>query len=262
MSRELPILFNGEMVRAILDGRKVETRRPVKPQPEGRVGCDEGYTHCDDSGYLHGRSRYVIQHTPSDIEEGEEWMTFPGRAPWRPGDLLYVREAFLETGDDFEDIVYRASSPGGNHLSPCDFSFGSGGYPDSCRYMPECVGCYPTRHPWRPSIHMPKRASRIWLRVLDVRVERVQEITGEQSQAEGVEIPTLGGHPCARLSGKHRPVDYDPRVFTEWDDETWWRTHFASLWDSIYAAQDLGWDCNPFVWVCRFEVVSTTGKPA
>ena len=200
MSRELPILFNGEMVRAILDGRKIETRRPVKPQP------------------LMGHETPVIHPPPHD--GGWYYPGTPNRpVPFgSPGDLLYVRE----TWDSMS--FYRADYPSGKH----PMSDGK----------------------WRPSIHMPKRAARIWLRVLEVRVERVREITEVGARNEGIAcVP--GGYTWG-LPGdmKHNAP-----------------THaFRKLWDSIYGdgtvSSPLAWDLNPWVWVCRFEVVSTTGSPA
>ena len=182
MSRELPILFNGEMVRAILDGRKVETRRPVK-------------------------------HVPA-LGQPEVWCPDVGRfSPFGDvGTLLYVRETFHP---DEHDWAYRVDWPAG----------------------------HPDVDSWRPSIHMPKRAARIWLRVLEVRVERVHEITEEGARREGMQ--------WGRLDMTTSPPTESQR-----------RRIFSQTWDSIYAAQDLGWDLNPWVWVCRFEVVSTTGRPA
>lgn len=221
MKRELPALFNGEMVRAILSGDKTNTMRPVKYVPA--LGQPEVW--CPDVG------------TPFFARAAGQVARF---GPFgMPGDLLYVRETFLETGDDFEDIVYQASDPGGNILSPCDFSFGSGGYPSSCRDMPGCVGCYPSRHPWRPSIHMPKRAARIWLEVLDVHVMRVQDVTDEHALSEG----------CPRQEW-----------FTVTGGPTKW---FRTTWDGIYCdgrENLLSVASNPWCWSYSFRVLSTTGR--
>ena len=162
-----PILFNTEMVRAILDGRKSCTRRVVKPQPTARYGVQ-----CI-------------------------------KPPYQPGDILYVRETWKRAlngyyyyedwqRDDIADITK-----------------------------------------WKPSIHMPKEAARIWLKVTDVRVERLQEITAEQIGREGVEVE----YPHV-LNGEEK------------------RYAFSTLWNSTVKKSDLdryGWDANPWVWVIEFE---------
>ena len=139
------------------------------------------------------------------------------KAPCKPGDILYVREAW---GD------YRECQEGG-----CGYYMYRADYPDGATtylYDEETVCDLPR---WHPSINMPKDAARIWLKVTDVRVERLQEITEEQAQAEGCNSGMLTG-PCTA------------------------RGQFENLWDCVIKKSDFdryGWDANPWVWVIEFE---------
>jgi len=134
MSRVLPILFNMKMVRAILDGRKSCTRRIIKPQPQGYFEVSEEPLYIYDT-------------------DGKQGKITP---PYQPGDILYVRETFIQAAAHI--FWYKA---------------------DDKPWMSKDLL-------WKPSIHMPKEAARIWLKVTDVRVERLQEITEAQAQAEGI----------------------------------------------------------------------------
>lgn len=134
MSRVLPILFNIKMVRAILDCRKSCTRRIIKPQPQGYFEVSEEPLYIYDT-------------------DGKQGKITP---PYQPGDILYVRETFIQAAAHI--FWYKA---------------------DDKPWMSKDLL-------WKPSIHMPKEAARIWLKVTDVRVERLQEITEAQAQAEGI----------------------------------------------------------------------------
>jgi len=184
--KERPILFSGPMVRAILEGRKTQTRRVVKPQP----GCD-----------------------PRDDEHLDM-----GRCPYgQPGDRLWVREAWHT---DERDLEYaRAKHEDAMSDSPIYY-----------RADPENdnAGCT-----WRPSIHMPRWASRITLEITRVRVERLQEISEKDAIAEGAD-PYL--HPVHPGREGLRHVD-----------------GFRSLWESINGPGS--WDANPWVWVIEFKRV-------
>lgn len=189
MSRVLPILFNTEMVRAILDGRKSCTRRLVKLPSYIKQQEDGLYTL-----YAEGTC-YENQH----LEEIINYI----KQPYQPGDILYVRETWKK-------------APNGYYY-----------YEDWQRNDIADV----TK--WKPSIHMPKEAARIWLKVTDVHVERLQEITSEQICREGVEVE----YPHM-LNGEEK------------------RYAFSSLWNSTIKKADLdryGWDANPWVWVIEFE---------
>lgn len=213
--RERPILFSGPMVRAILAGQKTQTRRVVKVDEEWQfVGLDGA-----------GRTWLMNRLDPDANGNvfGDEWSYAP--CPHgRPGDLLWVRETWQPI-----------------HTSACPWS-----------QMPHVVGpdavavyrqafeadgrCMPSGH-WRPSIFMPRWASRITLRVTEVRVERLQEITQADARAEGV-VDTSGA--WGELTDTDRAGP---------------RGAFEALWNDINGARGLGWDANPWVWVVSFERV-------
>ncbi len=191
---EKPILFSGEMVRAILDGRKTQTRRVVKPQPSAGVR----------------RSVFV----PSGLEDGHGREL---RCPYgRPGDTLWVRETW-------------ASHKYMDDTKPSEFTVGAQMLP--VWYRADNVQS-DERGKWRPSIFMPRWASRITLRLVDVRVETLQQIEPEDCKAEGV-------YNAGSLASN-----------------TMYREAFAAIWDSINANRGHAWDSNPWVWVVEFEVVT------
>ncbi len=195
-----PILFNTEMVRAILDGRKTCTRRLPRKQIE------EKYLEYDEW------VQAVAVPGCTYLSEKEFYMQYP---PYQPGDILYVRERWCKGswGNEKERYYYKADDN--------DF--------------------YCT---WHSSIHMPKEAARIWLKVTDVRVERLQKITDEQAKREGIQY------------------DECPTGFT-WKQETDMHNCYTTpigamqeLWNSTIKKSDLdryGWAANPWVWVIQFE---------
>ena len=219
-----PILFNTEMVRAILDGRKTCTRRVVKTRRKDACGF---YVTRYSDGSFAGVYEY---------DEDERMFENPLIPPYKPGDILYVRETWTK---ECEKYYYRTDFDS-DYLDPCETL--SGGYPVSCRNHPGCDGCMATstRIRWHPSIHMPKEAARIWLKVTDVRVEQLQEITDDGAKAEGA-IDNRGFI--------HSPENEYDRIHTA-------REHFLEIWDSTIKKSDLdryGWDANPWVWVIEFE---------
>lgn len=211
MSRVLPILFNMDMVRAILDGRKTVTRRVIKPQPKCRLcytfaGCNHGtWSYPSDTAHEFWGEEYRLPDCITDDDKQMVWTP-----PYHTDDILYVRETWSEWDGGY---VYKAwQSP----------------FPQA--------GAYPTTT-WRPSIHMPREATRIWLKVTDVRVERLQEIDGTEILAEGIDNGKSN-----RAQGKR------------WENMQ--RMAFESLWNSTIKKSDLaryGWDANPWVWVIEFE---------
>lgn len=183
-----PILFNTEMVRAILDGRKGATRRIVK----GFIPDDAvwGYTAFTPKGYISCRGTFADGY-------GEKIF----KLPCETGDILYVRETWKK-------------APNGYYY-----------YED---WQKDDIADVTK---WKPSIYMPKEAARIWLKVTDVRVERLQEITEVQAQAEGCNSGLLTGACTAR-------------------------GQFEDLWNSTVKKSDIdryGWDANSYVWVIEFE---------
>lgn len=181
VQRMKPILFNTEMVRAILDGRKTCTRRCIKPAPAG------------------------------DGSEPEPLITRPGywntwgddmvyRQPYQPGDILWVRETFVNADDGYH---YRADATPDSEQIRKDYGY-----------------------KYQPSIHMPREAARIFLRVVDVRAERLQDISDGDCEKEGF-------YDCSSTANG-----------------------FACAWDNTIKPADrqqYSWDANPWVWVIEFE---------
>lgn len=232
-----PILFNTEMVRAILDGRKTCTRRIAK----GFIPDDAlwGYTAFTPKGYISCRGVYADGY-------GEGFY----KLPYQPGDLLYVRETWGISNMDDESkmayIVYRASEDQENegcrevHLPDEKFEKM---YESMAESEPE----------WHPSIHMPKAAARIWLKVTNVRVERLQEITEDETFEEGLDFTP----PCLHLTGENYcDIDGPCTSKVKYCDMSAGELFGKVLWDSTIKKSDIdryGWDANPWVWAIEFE---------
>lgn len=230
-----PILFNTEMARAILDGRKSCTRRINKDAND--------YVVPDMDFYDSDKRTYAV-HNYADKEHTDKLSIAERTCPICPGDILYVRETWTEECGKY---YYRADYDS-DYLDPCETL--SGGYPASCRNHPGCDGCMATstRIHWHPSIHMPKEAARIWLKVTDVRVERLQEITEEQACMEGTDP---WDEACYENNGWH-PTFSDP----DSGGDPNMIDGFHKLWNSTIKKSDLdryGWGANPWVWVIEFE---------
>lgn len=210
--RERPIQFSAPMVRAILSGAKTQTRRALRVQPPSNTGQVSTWHHPDPRPHY-----FAWVPTGDGGAEISEWPPLP--CPYgQPGDRLWVRESHWWFKDEHdpvtgyfppkltaEDVEYRAD------------------------------GEKPGRV-WRPSIHMPRWASRITLEVLSVRVERLQGISESDAMAEGAdEAPT----PMAMMYSA-------PEVM-----RTRYREGYAQLWESIKGAGS--WDENPWVWVVEFR---------
>lgn len=225
--KEYPILFTSDMVRAILDGRKTQTRRVMKPQPEK-----------DDSGFW----RYAgAGWSRDDFVPVAPGHPLEASCPYgRPGSELWVRETFALR-------------------EPCDNKAPSECMEDEAVWFKadnnELTGNAAGR--WRPSIHMPRWASRVQLTVTDIRVERVQGISIDDVWAEGVQIPTNNGNAVISLTDKYTIATYMEGTVSEWEQDDFFRAHFAKLWDELNADRDQGqfaWESNPWVWVIDFEV--------
>ena len=209
-----PILFNTEMVRAIPEGKKTCTRRLVKHDVESILN-----------------SPYHKKHP--EVED-RQIISKLCQQPYQPGDILYVRETFA--------------------WCPC-WDCGFDTIPDGCRHpviydsKKREHGCYmyrascedneyPSADTWHPSIHMPKEAARIWLKVTNVRVERLQEISEDGAKAEGANFK----------NGKN--VGFEEKMNRTAIER------FTEIWNSTIKKSDLdryGWDANPWVWVIEFE---------
>ena len=229
-----PILFITEMVRAILDGIKTCTRRVVRykySNTEMKIKKDK-----------YGARLIEIQKDEnSDGSTYQKLLPFVEKeAQYQPGDILYVRETFA--------------------WCPC-WDCGLDTTPDGCKnpviydFKKKEHGCYmyrascedneyPSDDTWHPSIHMPKEAARIFLKVTNVRVERLQEITDDGCIAEGV-YPS----PCRKCNATFGCDTCPDEGYHETDG-------FSELWNSTIKKSDLdryGWDANPYVWVVEFE---------
>lgn len=218
--KERPVIFNGEMVRAILDGRKTQTRRALiwKRQPYMEMAeRDDG----------------SIWPWAEDGERGGDiWFPCPfGEV----GDRLWVRETFMDltgtgieaTTGKFEGFAYRADTPAGSYGDEVRKEYGL---------------------KWTPSLHMPRKACRILLEITAVRVERLNDISVEDAKAEGVRAfgNNFGNGPA-----------YCDYLLPNLDDAAEWYNcasdSFKSLWKSIYGAEN--WRANPWVWVIEFRRV-------
>lgn len=211
MSRVLPILFNTEMVRAILDGRKTCTRRLVKPQPDEKYTFPLGFVTDSTEKKEVGCFGFGIDEYGGSIQYA--------KPPYQLGDILYVRETVWQKIGYYLDIDGETKPSWYNEFKYI-----------ATDEKPETGWNYSWAK--RPSIHMPKEAAHIWLKVTDVRVERLQEITSEQICREGVEVE----YPHV-LNGEEK------------------RYAFSTLWNSTIKKSDLdryGWDASPWVWVIEF----------
>lgn len=234
--RERQILFSGPMVRSILEGRKSQTRRVVKPQPVYPNHVD----HDDERGW------HIWWDEAPDGPSGPHstgWA--PLRCPYgQPGDLLYVREnARLEFWEGDYWVQYQAELTFVVADDPVAEDPSLQWIGDSLE--DEAVARWATKGPWkddgegvkvtdwRPGRLVPKALSRIWLRVTDVRVERVQEITVEDVRGEGVR------------PGRQYGTDHSAY-------EVAMQAAFRDLWDSINASR-APWSDNPWVWAVSFE---------
>lgn len=219
LQKAKPILFNTDMVRAILDGRKTVTRRIVKKNPEE---CTSKVVNgvckiCDDKGGFYLPDDYV-----------------KARSPYKVGDILYVRETWGISNMDYDDktvgIVYRASENVKDN-SYREIKFPNDKFEQLYNSMAE------NSPEWHPSIHMPKEAARIFLRVTNIRIESLQDITPEQIDAEG----------CKEYAYSAKTGELLP------SKPTW----FKMIWDSTIKKSDIdkyGWNANPFVFVIEFEI--------
>lgn len=216
-----PILFNTEMVRAILDGRKTVTRRVVKPQPDRVYSGGNVELRCHTDGPHKDEWHCYRESPPLDKVVNSPWggQISP---PFQVGDTLYVRETWAYVSDwinvdpdvgIFDGYIYKADWKEKEHPK------------------------------WRPSIHMPKEAARIFLRVTDVRARRLRDMTNEDAEREGAltderltieEEAGLVGLPTSTL-----------------------REYFGRhIWDRTIKEKDVplyGWEANPWVWVIEFE---------
>ncbi|HBQ8647968.1 TPA: morphogenetic protein [Klebsiella pneumoniae] len=221
--REKGLIFNSEMVRAILDGRKTQTRRIMAPQPADDIErCifpnPEAIGWKSSLRHKHGSTTAHFCHYG------------------KPGDRIWVRETFQGPLFDYDLMDSYCKDP-----TPFE-------KPEFCVYKadgvpaPEFYDADDELHCcWRPSIHMPRWASRILLEITNVRVERLNAISEEDAAAEGVP-------PAGSLL-----PDYPGTFLTPKGDFATAKVAFQRLWESIYGAEN--WQANPWVWVIEFNRV-------
>ena len=216
-----PILFNTEMVRAILDGRKTCTRRLVKTRRKDACGF---YVARKTDGSFAGIYEY---------DENESMFDNPLESLYQLGDILYVRETWHK-------YTKRVGEGENCHLA------------EFYGYKASVANSEDAGEPWKPSIHMPKEAARIWLKVIDVRVERLQEMKPVDVIKEGAYpdcwdcLNTYGESGSQCCYGTEEQCSQCDEVMMEWE----------KLWTSTIKKSDLdryGWDANPYVWVIEFE---------
>lgn len=234
---ERPILFQTEMVQAILEDRKTQTRRVIKPEPES-VNTEIPVT----MALFNEKMNTLLKKGLVSIRSNTGGFAFPNCKYGKPGDLLWVRETHANLNNGLANsepfFVYKADLEHPDQHGPVT---------------------------WKPSIHMPKAASRIWLMVEDVRAEKLQDLSEEDAKNEGIvdysnpkcqnyEPGAFGFHdyvPQKRRDGKFTHIFHD--CFLNPIDS------FKSLWVSINGQES--WGTNPWVWVIKFRVLSKTGRP-
>ena len=216
-----PILFNTDMVRAILDGRKTVTRRVIKPQPKSKLCYVFAGSHKKDIRRWVYPSKIAHEFLGEEFrltdDITEEELKKKWNPPYHADDILYVRETW---GEGYEEgtYIYKAD--------------------DKLANLPEFKES--SKLIYHPSVHMPKEAARVFLKVTNVRVERLQDIDDEQAKEEGANW----------RNGKN--VGFEEKMRRSAVER------FAEIWNSNIKKSDLdryGWDANPWVWVIEFEVI-------
>lgn len=216
--KERPVIFNGEMVRAIIDGRKTQTRRVMKVQPK-----QHDHKNYDAPWACKSPNYYNTHEADWACWYCGEGIGMDGQSVYRcpfgqVGDRLWVRETFMDltgtgieaTTGKFEGFAYRADTPAGSYGDEVRKEYGL---------------------KWTPSLHMPRKACRILLEITAVRVERLNDISEEDAKAEGL------------APSQH--------IITP--PEALYRVGFLKLWQSIYGEES--WHANPWVWVIEFRHV-------
>ena len=234
-----PILFNAEMVRAILDGRKCCTRR---------INKDANDYVVPDMDFFDPEKRTYAVHNYADKEHKIKLSIAERSCPICPGDILYVRESV------FQGVAHCLDVSGETEcVLTNDFEYYADGLHKKDHWKDKHENIWMHR---RPSIHMPKEAARIWLKVPDIRVERLQEIDEDGVWDEGFRFKP----PClTRVSADGHTCDLDGPCMSsiKYCDMTMGELFGRELWNSTIKKSDLdsyGWNANPWVWVIEFEL--------
>jgi hypothetical protein len=208
--KERGILYSAPMIMAKLAGTKTQTRRTV--------GLDAVNVNPNDWEYVFENGKHRFNH-----EDGESGGFVTCRYG-KPGDILYARETWYRS---YNSIAAEAA-----------------GFSDYIGPAYEYRADNQTSSGWKPSIHMPKKAARIWERITDIRVERLNDISEADAIAEGI---------------KQFPEGY---IFNNYTEDAVCKTaveSYRTLWESING--DGSWELNPWVWAITTETLSTTGRP-
>lgn len=225
-----PILFSTPMVQAILEGRKTQTRRVLKAS---RGKQAEWLTHqLLNKAIISGLG---LSHEADGYGDFGVQLGHPQGGPLgfvicpygQQGDILWVRETFQYYGDEEGNIGYLYKAKEGDQEKLDQFH----------------------DNVWRPSIHMPKEAARIFLRITDIRVERLQDITEDDAMAEGAEPMH---HRCGGFGYYEAGGEIMDCTCLSWDHGEYYMG-FKSLWESINGPDS--WQSNPFCWVLSFEKI-------
>lgn len=215
--KERPILFSGPMVRAILEGRKTQTRRVVK-ESAVKLPNGDGAPFFVECPYGIPGDRLWVRETFA-MENNREYFGDPNFAAPQDGRPIKHHDPADEEDSAYDLIPRYRATESADLCCPEDSNHDCGG---------------PCLHPWRPSIHMPRWASRITLDITDVSAQRLQDISEEDAREEG----------AGATEAIHEEWDGDP-------DE--YRKRFCELWNSINAKRGFGWDVNPWVWAITFK---------
>ncbi|MGU7780692.1 hypothetical protein [Burkholderia sp. PU8-34] len=234
--KERPILFSGPMVRAILEGRKTQTRRVLKRQPPaiGEGYAPKVYWPTRDSHMSNRGDRAYLQFERPGEYDGRHIMKdgFGFDCPFgQPGDRLWVRETTYDVErNGWIGPVYVESDDG---AAAAAWGWGESDDPDY-------IEPYELRK--RPAIHMPRSMARITLEITGVRVERLQDISEDDAIAEGIDGPMCAAA-VGRSPSRHKLLPAAVHGY-------------AHLWGGLNAARGYGWDANPWVWVVEFKRIN------
>jgi hypothetical protein len=224
MSKLKPIPFNTEMTKAILENRKTTTRRKIKGLPE--TAYDFEYAGNNTVEFLYGIcSERVFMDLSMTME-----------IPYQIGDILWVRETWQS---------YKIKKP----IKAIPFDFKPIGY---MYKADDVINSDGSKIKWRPSIHMPFEAARIFLKVTGVHIEELQDITEEEAKREGA------------IKAKYYMHPQDGKTLYEDNINGTYREGFQGLWNSTIKKSKLplyGWDANPYVWVIKFERIDKEDIP-
>ncbi|WP_444942744.1 hypothetical protein ACJJIK_10840 [Microbulbifer sp. ZKSA006] len=251
-NKEKPIIFNTEMVRAILDGRKTQTRRLMKPQPEPSPYGGHWWA-CD--------TVESMVNVEEQLNNEGGWAGFAGSVcpHGQTGDRLWVRETFHIPGGYLDQYLIDEISQGITKRE------------EQISYMADNPRLTPADGGWSPSIHMPRWASRITLEIAAIRIQRIQDISAEDAKAEGCysneEYADLAGKeniwPCRVCEGYQAHSAMGIHFGWEEVDCVICDTpikRFRELWRSVYGEDN--WNQNPWVWVIEFRRVEQQAEAA